>query len=103
MFEASAGMGMFSENTLNHALDQRGYKGKLRTHGIRSLGRQWLQELPDTKESLIEMCLSHVGGNQVQQAYNRGEYIEERRRILQKWSDFVCECASDNFNKLLTV
>lgn len=103
VFEASAGMGMFSENTLNHALDKRGYKGKLRTHGIRSLGRQWLQELPDTKESLIEMCLSHVGGNQVQQAYNRGEYIEERRKILQKWSDFVCECAGNNFNKLLTV
>lgn len=100
VFEGTSELGMLGENTLNHALNTRGYKGKLRIHGIRSLGRQWLQNLPDTKESLIEMCLSHVGGNTVQQAYNRGEYIEERRRILQKWSDFVCECAGEYFNRL---
>lgn len=45
--------------------------------------------IPDAKESTIELCLSHAVGNKVQQAYNRGDYFEERKRIMQIWCDFV--------------
>ena len=78
------------------ALKRRGYQNKFTVHGIRSCGRQWLQTLPEAKESIIEQCLSHVVGNQVVQAYNRGEYFEERRKIMQKWNDFVEECIGQN-------
>ena len=44
------------------------------------------------KESIIELCLSHVAGNKVQQAYNRGTYLEERRKIMTEWNDFVEQC-----------
>lgn len=83
---------------LTYALDKHGYKDKLRVHGIRSCGRQWLQTLPTAKETIIELCLSHVQGNAVQQAYNRGSYYEERKRIMQIWCDFVENCIGRNFD-----
>lgn len=91
----------FADATLNASLNAHGYKDRLRVHGIRTCGRQWLQTLPDVKESIIELCLSHVVGGMVAQAYNRGEYLEARRYALQKWSDFVEQCAGDYFCKIL--
>lgn len=87
-----------SSCTLLKTLNTIGYKDKLRVHGIRSCGRQWLQTLPTAKETIIELCLSHVQGNTVQQAYNRGTYYEERKRIMQKWCDFVEKCIGHNFD-----
>ena len=100
IFEGMAELGYISEYTLNKALDAHGYRDKLRVHGIRSCGRQWLQELPNAKESVIELCLSHTVGNVVQQAYNRGEYVEEKRKLLQAFSDYIVEKSKGNFEKL---
>ena len=100
LFEGMAENGIISENTLNKELSNRGYKNKLRTHGIRALGRQWLQKLPYAKESMIEQCLSHVVGNRTEQAYNRGQYVQERAKLMQEWSDFVEKCIGQN-NKFM--
>lgn len=83
---------------LSNTLKKYGYKDKLKVHGIRSCGRQWLQTLPTAKETIIELCLSHVQGNAVQQAYNRGTYYEERKRIMQEWCNFVEKCIGHNFD-----
>lgn len=83
---------------LSNTLNLYGYKNKLTVHGIRTCGRQWLQTLPTAKETIIELCLSHVQGNAVQQAYNRGTYYEERKRIMQEWCDFVEKCIGHNFD-----
>lgn len=100
LFTGTAEDGIVSENTINKMFKRIGYADKLRVHGIRSCGRQWLQVQPEIKESIIEMCLGHVVGSQVVQAYHRGEYIEDRLYALQVWSDFICECAGDNFSNL---
>lgn len=101
VFEGVSADGTVSKNTLNKMLNSKGYKDKLRVHGIRTCGRQWLQLLPTAKESIIELCLSHVVGNSVQQAYNRGDYYEERKRILFEWDNFVRKCIGHNFDFLL--
>ena len=85
---------------VNKALDRLGYKDKLRVHGIRTVGRMYLQTIPDIKESIIELCLSHTVVGKVAQAYNRGEYLEERKRALQVFSDFIVKCAKENFEHL---
>lgn len=96
IFEGMAGNNFISDNALNNVLNDKGYKDKLRVHGIRTCGRQWLQTLPEAKESIIELCLSHVVGNRVVQSYNRGDYLEERAIIMQKWCDFVAYCIGQN-------
>ena len=97
IFEGTAEDGILSKNTLNKALSSLGYKDKLRVHGIRTCGRQYMQLIPTAKESIIELCLSHVAGNQVQQAYNRGDYYTERERIMRIWCDFVESCIGEHF------
>lgn len=102
LFESVHGStGYPSENILAQTLKRHGYKDKLTVHGIRTCGRQWLQTLPTAKESIIELCLSHVAGNSVQQAYNRGTYFDERKRIMQEWCNFVEKCIGINFKFVL--
>lgn len=101
VFEGMAENGCVSEMTLPKALRVRGFGDRLKVHGIRTLGRQFLETVPDAKESLIEMCLSHVNGSKVAQAYNRGEYLEERRALMQKWGDYVERCIGEQFRRIL--
>ncbi|MEC7222235.1 MAG: integrase, partial [SAR324 cluster bacterium] len=35
----------------------------------------------------IEWVLAHVETNEVRGAYNRAQYMDERRRLLQWWAD----------------
>lgn len=95
VFEGRVG-GLISDHTMRSVIERAGYGDKFTVHGIRAVGRQWLQTLPDAKESIIEQCLSHVVGSRTEQAYNRGDYFEERGRIMQKWCDFVEKCIGNN-------
>ena len=41
------------------------------------------------KDDLIEIQLSHLPANKVRAAYNHAEYLDERRLMMQKWSDYL--------------
>lgn len=41
------------------------------------------------RSDVIERQLAHVEGNTVRAAYNRAEYLTERREMMQKWADFL--------------
>lgn len=81
---------------LRHALYERlrtiGYQDKLTLHGIRSLGRQFMAQQDNIKESIAELCLAHRIGDETEQAYNRGTYIKKRLEAMQIWCDFVEKC-----------
>ena len=87
---------VYQSGTFSYIFKSLGYQDEMSVHGIRSCGRQWLELLPEAKESLIELCLSHRVGNMVQQAYNRSDYVEARRPLMQAWCDFVSKCAGDS-------
>jgi integrase len=38
---------------------------------------------------VIEAALAHVDKNEVRRAYNRSDYLEQRRPMMQWWADFV--------------
>ena len=38
---------------------------------------------------IIEACLAHQERNAVRAAYNRAEYLDQRRKLLQKWADWL--------------
>lgn len=61
-------------------------------HGVRSLARTWLAE-QDFNFAASEMCLAHRVENATQQAYQRSDYLKQRRVIMQAWGDYVEECA----------
>ena len=61
-------------------------------HGMRSLARTWFAD-QDFNFAAAEMCLAHRAENATQQAYQRSDYLKQRRVIMQAWGDYVEKCA----------
>lgn len=78
-----------SENTVNGALRRLGYASEEMTgHGFRTVASTLLNEQgwhPD----LIELQLAHAERNEVRAAYNRAQRLEERRKMMQAWADYI--------------
>lgn len=77
-----------SENTLSYALGRMGYQGVHCPHGFRSLASTILNE-EGFDSDWIERQLAHAPKNKVRAAYNRAEYLTERRKMMQWWADFL--------------
>lgn len=78
-----------SENTINVALKSMGYDGSMMVgHGFRATASTLLHELGWQPE-IIELQLAHKQRNQVAAAYNRSARLEERREMMQAWSDYL--------------
>ena len=73
-----------------YAIYRMGYKGKATVHGFRATVSTILNE-KGFRSDVIELLLAHVEKNQVNAAYNRAEYLDERRKILQWWADHLDE------------
>lgn len=74
---------------LTHSLRCMGYDGQTMTgHGFRAMAATTLSEQGWPSE-VIERQLAHVDRNQVRAAYQRSELVEERRRMLQAWADWL--------------
>jgi integrase len=65
-------------------------------HGLRTSFRTWVAEAcPDVPGDVAEMCLAHVVGTKVQRSYQRSDLIDQRRALMQRWSNYVNGCASE--------
>lgn len=78
-----------SENTLLFALYRLGYRGRMTVHGFRALASTVLNESGKFSRDAIERQLAHQETDEVRAAYNRAQYIEERRRLMQWWADWL--------------
>lgn len=79
-----------SENALNLALRRLGYSGsEMTSHGFRAMASTLLNEMGIWQPDAIERQLAHVEDNEVRRAYSRGEYWDERVRMMQAWSDHL--------------
>ena len=77
-----------SENTVIYALARMGYKGRMTGHGFRSVASTMLNE-QGFRADLIERQLAHAEKNAVRAAYNRAEYLPERKAMMQTWADYL--------------
>lgn len=78
-----------SENTVNAGLRRLGYTGdEMVGHGFRAMASTRLNELGWASD-LIERQLAHVESNKVRAAYNRAQYLEERRKMMCAWADYL--------------
>ena len=75
--------------TANAAIKRMGFKGELVAHGMRSLASTILNETKQFDSELIEVALAHQEKNEIRAAYNRAEYVENRREIMSWWSDYI--------------
>jgi integrase len=78
-----------SNVAIKAALDRMGYGGKMTAHGFRAAARTLLQEELKYPVHLIEMQLGHRVADMHGRAYNRTEFIEDRRQMMQTWATYL--------------
>lgn len=90
VFPSSRGDGRpMSDNTVRTALITLGYDSSIQTaHGFRTIASTLLNEQGWSPDA-IERQLAHAPRDQVRAAYNRAQYLEERRRMMQAWADYL--------------
>jgi integrase len=57
-------------------------------HDLRRTGSTILNELGFNSD-WIEKCLAHEDGRSSRGVYNKAEYAEQRRHMLQEWADMI--------------
>ncbi|RJP48783.1 MAG: DUF4102 domain-containing protein [Anaerolineaceae bacterium] len=79
-----------SANTVNAAFRALGYdKDQVTAHGFRATARTILDEVLYVRVEYIEHQLSHKVKDANGRAYNRTTHLEERRKMMQLWADYL--------------
>lgn len=74
--------------TANMALRRMGYQNRLVSHGLRSIASTTLYE-NEFESDLVETALAHLDKNQTRAAYNRSDFLERRREMMNWWSGHI--------------
>ncbi len=69
-------------------LERMGWSDRTTTHGIRAAFKTWATERTNYPREVVELCLSHVQGDALERAYQRGDILDKRRRLMQEWADY---------------
>lgn len=78
-----------SNNTILGALKRLGYQGKMTGHGFRALAMSTIKEQLGYRHEVVDRQLAHAPRNKVDAAYDRAQFIDERKIMMQKWADYV--------------
>jgi integrase len=85
--------GVISDATMARHMERKGMQE--RPHGFRSSFRMWSAEATDTPREIAETALSHVTGSKTERAYNRSDYLERRKVLMQRWADYSTNTESN--------
>lgn len=78
-----------SNMTILKALERMGYKGRMTGHGFRALAMSAIKEKLDYRHEVVDRQLAHAHKNQVDAAYDRAQFLSERRKMMQEWADYL--------------
>jgi integrase len=88
LFPSASREGCMSNNTMLYALYRLGYHSRATVHGFRATAATALNEM-GYRPDVIERQLAHQEKNAVRAAYNRAEYLSERRAMMNQWADHL--------------
>lgn len=90
-----AGLPM-SDGTINAALRTIGYSGQEMTgHGFRATGRTLIRERLGYDKEVVERHLAHGSDEELGDAYDRAQFLVQRRQMIQDWADYLDRLASE--------
>ncbi|MEY4427982.1 MAG: hypothetical protein RLZZ182_671 [Pseudomonadota bacterium] len=80
-----------SDVTLNAALRRLGFgSDEMTAHGFRAMARTVIREqLPGMDAEWIEAQLAHGKKGPLGAAYDRAQYLAQRRTMMQTWADYL--------------
>ena len=98
LFPGNRGNGL-GAGAFKKPMAKMGYPSeKVHPHGFRSTFSTHANESGLWNRDAIEWVLAHSEKNEVHAAYNRAQYLEERRQILQWWGDQLDEARDRSSN-----
>ena len=87
---ARSGRRPLSDNAILAAMRNAGIaKEEMTGHGFRAMARTILDEVLGFRPDLIEHQLAHAVRDPHGRAYNRTAHLPERRKMMQKWADYL--------------
>jgi len=91
VFPSTRGDGrVMSDMTMGAALRRLGFASdEMTAHGFRAMARTMLVERLDYDESIVEAQLAHRVRDALGRAYNRTQFVDQRRVMMQVWSDYL--------------
>jgi len=80
-----------SDNTINAALRRMGFASdEMSAHGFRAMARTlMIERIPGISADVIEAQLAHGKSGPLGAAYDRAEFMEQRRRMMSDWADYL--------------
>lgn len=79
-----------SDNTLRTALRRMGFENdEISPHGFRAMARTLMVERLNIHPDVIEAQLAHGKSGPLGMAYDRAEFMEQRRKMMQTWADYL--------------
>jgi len=79
-----------SENTVRGALRRMGYANEdMTAHGFRAMARTMIAERLGVPAEVIEAQLAHAVGDALGRAYNRTQFLDQRRDMMAKWAEYL--------------
>ncbi len=83
-----------SNNTILFAIGRLGYKGKMTGHGFRALAMSTIKEDLGYRHEVVDRQLAHMHANKVDRAYDRAQFLDERKKMMQEWADYMDKVAT---------
>jgi integrase len=67
-------------------------------HGFRSSFRDWAAERTNFAREAAELALAHRVGDDVEEAYLRGELLAKRRQLAEAWARYCASIPAPDIN-----
>lgn len=60
-------------------------------HGLRATFKTWAAEQTHYPTRVVETALAHVNPDKTEAAYERSDYLAQRRQLMTDWANYLCQ------------
>lgn len=89
-----------SDGTVTRAIERIGYGESMVAHGFRALARTTIREQLGYDSEIIEKQLAHKTRNPLGEAYDRTQFLPQRKKMMQEWADYLDAAAAAKNNTI---
>jgi integrase len=83
-----------SSNAMLVLLGRMDCRERTTVHGFRSSFRDWAGECTSFPRELAEKALAHTIGDETERAYQRGDLLNKRRKLMEAWAGYCMRPAA---------
>lgn len=85
-----------SNGAILMALKRMGYQNRMTGHGFRALAMSTIKERLGYRHEVVDRQLAHAQKDKVASAYDRAQFLAERKVMMQDWANFIDGIAGGN-------